>query len=107
MLTHVAIATRISLDIDKTRHLATLVGYDFFCLLDRFKPRKPKPERRRRFSTCCEPRGSSLRRGWKTLTPEFLAERVTEPDGKSVEVAIRKAAWRERNMRCTTARNSC
>jgi hypothetical protein len=42
MLTHIAIATRISLDIDKTRHLTTLVGYDFFGLLDRFNAEEAK-----------------------------------------------------------------
>ncbi len=36
MLTHIAIATRISEDIDKTKRLTTLVGYDFFGLIDRF-----------------------------------------------------------------------
>jgi len=84
MLTHVAIATR--------NFVGTLTKRDTwprwwattsFGLLDRFNARKPKPERRRRFSTCCEPRGAGLRRGLETLTPEFLAERVTEPDGKA------------------------
>ena len=83
MLTHVAIATRISLDIDKTRHLATLVGYDFFGLLDRFNAEEAKTRTKAEILDLLRTEGEQFAAWLETLTPEFLAERVTEPDGKA------------------------
>src|SRR5260370_41886896 len=41
MLTHIALATRVAEDIDKKR-TTTLVGFDFFGLLDRLKAEEAK-----------------------------------------------------------------
>jgi len=83
MLTHIAIATRISLDIDKTKHLTTLVGYDFFGLLDRFNAEEAKTRSKGEILDLLRTEGDQFAAWLETLTPEFLAERVTEPDGKA------------------------
>ena len=44
MLTH--IATRLWEEVDKTKHVTTLVGYDFLGVIERPEQRKPSPERR-------------------------------------------------------------
>jgi len=85
MLTHIAIATRISLDIDKARHLTTLVGYDFFGLLDRFNAEEAKTRSKAEILELLRTEGEQFAAWLETLTPEFLAETVTEPDGKTAK----------------------
>src|SRR6266403_2159446 len=85
MLAHIAIATRISLDIDKTKHLTTLVGYDFFGLLDRFNAEEAKTRSKGEILDLLRTEGDQFAAWLETLTPEFLAERVTEADGKTVK----------------------
>src|ERR1700683_3151002 len=59
MLTHVAISTRVWDEIHRKQRLTTMVGVNFLGMLDQFA-------------------------AWlDTLTPEFLAEMVTEGDGKT------------------------
>ncbi|HEY6263820.1 MAG TPA: DinB family protein [Candidatus Acidoferrum sp.] len=85
MLTHMAIATRISKDIDKTKRLTSLVGYDFFGLLERFNAEEAKTGRRAEILELLRTEGDRFAAWLETLTPEFLAERVTEPDGKATK----------------------
>ncbi len=85
MLTHIAIATRISEDIDKTKRLTTLVGYDFFGSLDRFNAEEAKTRSKAEILELLRTEGERFAAWLETLTPEFLAERVTEPDGKTTK----------------------
>src|SRR5258708_38966290 len=83
MLTHIAIATRISEDIDKTKRLTTLVGYDFFGLIDRFNAEEAKTRSKVEILELLRTEGERFAAWLETLTPEFLAEMVTEGDGKT------------------------
>ena len=85
MLTHIAIATRISEDIDKTMRLTTLVGYDFFGLIDRFKAEEARTRSKTEILELLRTEGERFAAWLETLTPEFLAERVTESDGKATK----------------------
>jgi uncharacterized damage-inducible protein DinB len=85
MLTHIAIATRISEDIDKTKRLTTLVGYDFFGLLERFNAEEAKTRSKAEILELLRTEGDRFAAWLETLTLEFLAERVTEPDGKATK----------------------
>ncbi len=85
MLTHIAIATRISEDIDKTKRLTTLVGYDFFGLIDRFNAEEARTRSKAEILELLRTEGERFAAWLETLTPEFLAERVTEPDGKATK----------------------
>jgi uncharacterized damage-inducible protein DinB len=85
MLTHIAIATRISEDIDKTKRLTTLVGYDFFDLLERFNAEEAKTRSKPEILELLRTEGDRFAAWLETLTSEFLAERVTEPDGKATK----------------------
>jgi uncharacterized damage-inducible protein DinB len=85
MLTHIAIATRMSEDIHKTKHLTTMAGYDFFGLLDRFNAEEAKTRSKAEILELLRTEGERFAAWMETLTPEFLAEMVTEPDGKAAK----------------------
>jgi len=90
MLTPIAIATRIWDDIHKTKYLNTLVGYDFLGLVDQFKAEENKPRSKSEILALLRNEGEQFASWLDTLTPEFLAETVTEPDGKSVKVRFER-----------------
>ena len=84
MLTHVAITTRMSEEVHK-KGLATLVGFDFFGLLDRFNAEEAKTRSKAEILDLLRTEGEQFAAWMETLTPEFLAETVTEPDGKTAK----------------------
>ncbi|HET9994551.1 MAG TPA: DinB family protein [Candidatus Acidoferrum sp.] len=84
MLAHVAIATRIWEEIHKKR-LTTLVGFDFFGLTDHFNAEEAKPRSKAEILDLLRSEGEQFTGWMETLTPEFLAEPVTEPDGKTAK----------------------
>jgi uncharacterized damage-inducible protein DinB len=88
MLTHIAIATRIW--DDKTKRLNTLVGYDFLGLVDQFKAEENKPRSKAEILELLRNEGEQFASWLDTLTPEFLAETVTEPDGKSAKTRFER-----------------
>jgi uncharacterized damage-inducible protein DinB len=84
MLTHVAIATRISEEVHKKR-LTTLAGFDFFGMMDQFNAEEAKPRSKAEILDLLRTGGEQFASWMETLTPEFLAEMVTEPDGKTAK----------------------
>ena len=84
MLTHVAIATRMWEEVHKKR-LTTLVGFDFFAILDRFKGEEAKTRSKAQILDLLRTEGEQFAAWMETVTPEFLAETVTEPDGKAAK----------------------
>ena len=84
MLTHVAIGTRISEEVHKKR-LTTLVGFDFFGMMDRFNAEEAKTRSKAEILELLRTEGEQFAAWMETLTPEFLSEMVTEPDGKTAK----------------------
>src|ERR1700730_887781 len=84
MLTHVAISTRIWEEVHKKR-VTTLVGFDFFGMMDRFNAEEAKTRSKAEILELLRTEGEQFVAWLETLTPEFLAETVTEPDGKAVK----------------------
>jgi uncharacterized damage-inducible protein DinB len=82
MLTHVAISTRIWEEIDKKR-LTTMVGVDFMKLINEFNAEEAKPRTKAEIIQLLRTNGDNFTAWLETTTPEFLAEAVTEPDGKT------------------------
>ena len=82
MLTHVAIATRIWERVHGEK-LTTLVGFNFLGLMDEFTAEENKPRSKAEILTLLRSEGDRFASWLETLTPEFLAEMVTEPDGKA------------------------
>lgn len=89
MLTHIAIGTRFSEEIDKKR-LTTLVGLDFFGIIDRFNAEEAKPRSKAEILELLRTEGDKFSAWLETLTPEFLAETVTEPDGKITKTRLER-----------------
>jgi uncharacterized damage-inducible protein DinB len=82
MLTHIAIGPRIFLEVHK-KGLTTLVGFDFFGALDRFNAEEAKNRSKAEILELLRTEGEQFAAWMETLTPEFLAEMVTEADGKT------------------------
>ena len=89
MLTHVAIATRIWEEVHK-KGLTTLVGFDFFGILDKFNAEEAKPRSKAEILALLRTEGEQFAAWLETLTPEFLAENVTEPDGKTAKTRFER-----------------
>lgn len=83
MLTHIAIATRLTEEIHKTKRLTTLAGFDFFGYIDRFKAEEGKARTKAEIVEMLRTEGERFAAWMETVTPEFLAETLTEPDGKT------------------------
>lgn len=98
MLTHVAIATRIWEEIHKNG-LTTLVDFDFFGMMDRFNAEEAKPRTKAEIVDLLRTQGEQFAAWLETLTPEVLAETVTEPDGKTAKTRFeRLLAAKEHEM---------
>ena len=82
MLTHIAISTRIWEVVHK-KGLTTLVGFDFFGMMDEFNAEEAKNRSKAEILELLRAEGERFAAWMETLTPEFLEETVTEPDGKT------------------------
>jgi len=82
MLVHIAIATRIWEEIHG-KGLTTLVGFDFLGLMDKFNAEENKPRTKKEILDLLRSEGDKFAGWMESLTPEYLAEKVTEPDGKN------------------------
>ena len=89
MLTHVAISTRIWEEVHKKR-LTTLAGYDFLGMMDRFSAEEAKPRTKAEILELLRTEGDQFAAWLETLTPEILAETVTEPDGKTAKTRFER-----------------
>ena len=89
MLTHVAISTRIWEEVHKKR-LTTLVGFDFFGMMDKFNVEEAKPRSKAQILDLLRTEGEQFAAWLETLTPEVLAETVTEPDGKTAKTRFER-----------------
>ncbi len=89
MLAHVAIATRIWEEVHKKR-LASLADLDFFGMMDRFNAEEAKPRSKAEILDLLRSEGEQFVAWMETLTPEVLAETVTEPDGKTAKTRFER-----------------
>jgi len=89
MLTHVAIAPRIWEELNR-KGLTTLVGFDFFGKIEEFNAEEAKPRTKAQIVELLRTEGDRFAAWLETLTPEFLAESVTEPDGKTARTRFER-----------------
>jgi uncharacterized damage-inducible protein DinB len=89
MLTHVAISTRIWEEVHK-KGLTTLVGFDFFGKMEEFNAEENKKRSKKEIVELLRNEGEQFAAWMETLTPEFLAETVTEPDGKTAKTRFER-----------------
>jgi uncharacterized damage-inducible protein DinB len=84
MLAHVGLSTRIWSVIHKPG-ITTLAGFDFLGTIEQFRAEEAKPRTKAQILEVLRDEGEKFAAWLETLTPEFLAEGVTEPDGKTVK----------------------
>jgi len=85
MLVHIGIATRLWEDVHRKRRLTTMVGVNFLEIRDRFDAEEAKPRSKAEIVELLRTEGEQFAAWLETVTPEFLAEVVTEGDGKTVK----------------------
>jgi uncharacterized damage-inducible protein DinB len=83
MLVHIAIATRIWEEIDRKQRLTTLVRLNFLEMRERFDAEEAKVRSKAEIVELLRTGGEQFSAWLEALTPEFLGEMVTEPDGKT------------------------
>ena len=89
MLTHLAVSTRFWEEVHKKR-LTTLVGLDFFGTIEKFHAEEAKPRTKAEIVELLSSEGEQFAAWLETLTPEILAETVTEFDGKTVKTRFER-----------------
>jgi uncharacterized damage-inducible protein DinB len=84
MLTHVAIATGFWDEVHKKRR-TTMVGMDFAALSQQAEADETKARSKAEIIELLRSKGDEFANWLETLTPDFLAEMVTEGDGKTAK----------------------
>jgi uncharacterized damage-inducible protein DinB len=85
MLTHIGITARFWDDIHRKQRRTTMQGLDFFALSERAEADESKPRSKAEIVELLRTEGEEFAAWLETLTPEFLAETVTEGDGKTAK----------------------
>jgi uncharacterized damage-inducible protein DinB len=83
MLVHIAVSTQIWEEIHKKQRLTTMVGLDYFGIRGRIDADEAKPRTKAQIVELLRSSGEEFAAWLESLTPEFLGEMVTEPDGKT------------------------
>src|SRR5260221_4461790 len=85
MLTHVAVAQRFWDEIHRKQRRTTMQGMDFVAMGERAEADESKPRSKAEIVELLRTEGEQFAAWLETLTPEFLAEMVTEGDGKTAK----------------------
>jgi len=81
MLTHIALVTGFWDEIHRKQRLTTMVGFNFAPLMERAQADEAKVRSKAEILELLGAEGQQFAAWLETLTPEFLSEMVTEPDG--------------------------
>lgn len=81
MLAHIVVANRFWDDIHRKQRRTTMQGLDFIALTERANAEETKPRSKAEIVELLRTEGEQFATWLQTLTPEFLAETVTEGDG--------------------------
>jgi uncharacterized damage-inducible protein DinB len=85
MLAHVGIATGIWEEIHRKQRLTTLAGLNFLESRDRLDAEEGKERTKAEILVLLRTEGEQFAAWLETLTPEFLAETMTEGDAKTAK----------------------
>ncbi len=83
MLTHIAVAQGFWDEIHRKQRRTTMQGIDFVAMGERAEANESKPRSKAEIVELLRTEGEQFAAWLETLTPEFLAEMVTEGDGKT------------------------
>ena len=83
MLTHIAVAQGFWDEIHRKQRRTTMQGIDFVAMGERAEADESKPRSKTEIVELLRTEGEQFAAWLETLRPEFLAEMVTEGDGKT------------------------
>jgi uncharacterized damage-inducible protein DinB len=83
MLAHIAIAVRFWDDVHRKQRRTTMQGLDFVALSERAEAEESKPRTKAEIVELLRTEGEDFAAWLEGLTSEFLAETLTEGDGKT------------------------
>ena len=90
MLAHIGIATRIWDELHRKRRLTTMVGFNFLEMREQIEAEEAKPRTKAEIVELLRTEGEQFAAWLETLTPEFLAEMVTDGDGKTAKSRLER-----------------
>jgi uncharacterized damage-inducible protein DinB len=90
MLAHIGISTRILDELDRKRRLTTMAGFNFLEMRERIQAEEAKPRTKAEIVELLRTEGEQFAAWLETLTPEFLAEMVTDGDGKTAKSRLER-----------------
>jgi uncharacterized damage-inducible protein DinB len=90
MLAHIGIATRIWDELHRKRRLTTMVGFNFLEMREQIEAEEAKPRTKAEIVELLRTEGEQFAAWLETLTPEFLADMVTEGDGKTAKSRLER-----------------
>ena len=90
LLVHIGITPQISEKMHREERVTTLVGYDFFTLVDRIRAEENKTRSKAQVIELLQTDGEKFAAWLETLTPEFLSETVIDPDGKTIKTRFER-----------------
>jgi uncharacterized damage-inducible protein DinB len=83
MLTHIAVSVSFWEEVHRKQRRTTMQGIDFVAMGERAEANETKSRSKDGIIELLRNEGEQFAAWLETLTPEFLAETVTEPDGKT------------------------
>ncbi len=89
MLAHIAVSTRIWIELNRL-NLTTLVGFDFYNFVQPFRAEESRRRSKAELIELLRTEGDEFASWLETLTPEFLAQTITEPDGKTAKSRLER-----------------
>jgi uncharacterized damage-inducible protein DinB len=81
MLAHIAVSQSFWDEVHRKQRRTTMQGIDFTAMSERAEANEAKPRSKAETIEFLRTEGEQFAAWLETLTPEFLAEMVTEPDG--------------------------
>lgn len=88
MLAHIAISVRFWDDVHRKQRRTTMQGVDFVALGERAEAEESKPRTKTEIVELLRTEGEDFAAWLEGLTPEFLAETMTEGDGKTARTRL-------------------
>src|SRR5262249_48865802 len=89
MFSHIGIATRMWIEMAH-KMPKSLVGFDFLKFVEPIKAEEAKPRTKAQILELLRTDGDKFAAWLETLTPEFLAETIIGPDGKTVKTRFER-----------------
>ncbi len=81
MLKHIAFGPMVYEEMNRHQQVGTLKGFDFAGIIGKARAEEAKPRSKAEIVALLKSEGERLAKWFESLTPEFLAERVSDPTG--------------------------